>query len=268
MTSGTSAPGPSAFAREDERDGDAATAAGRLRALTIAGGRELHRDRLFLALLVGLPTYFVGVWGLILPADALAVTVPSSGGTAVVDTDLVALTTVLVAPTTAALLVGIAALFVASRSAGVDERLAAVGYRRAELLTARAFLLGGLAIVVAAVTLAVTAIHVAPAAPGWFVVALVLAGVTYGAVGALAGAFLNRMGGVYLLLFAPMLDIMLLGMPLADAPAWASWLPGHHATELALSAAFADRVALTHAGWGVVVALALWTAALATAGRR
>lgn len=242
--------------------------AGRFRVATAVGGRELLRDPVLLGLLVFLPAYFVGVWGWMVPADPVQVTVPAGDGAVTVGTDFVALMMALVAPVTGALLVGIAGLFLVQRSREVDDRLSVVGYRGPELLASRFAILAGIAAVVVAATAAMSAVHHSPTHPGWFVVALLLAAGTYGSLGVLTGLFLDRMAGVYLLLFAPMLDILLLQMPLADSPWWADWLPGRHAAELALSASFADSVATAHAVWGVLVVFALaGVAALVTARR-
>jgi ABC-2 type transport system permease protein len=223
---------------------------------TAVAGREVLRDPVLLGLLAFLPVYFIGLWGWILPEDPVQVEIATADGTATVATDFVSLMLALVGPVTGALLVGIAGLFIVQRSRGIDERLRVVGYRGPELLVARLALLAGIAAVVVLMSLAVTVVRVVPEHVGWFLLALVLTAATYGAIGVLTGLVLDRMAGVYLLLFAPMLDILLLGLPLGEPPGWSRWLPGHHAAELALSAFLGESVAVTHGVWSVAVVAA------------
>lgn len=234
----------------------------RVRTAAVVAGKEVLRDPVLLGLLVFLPVYFIGLWGWLVPTDEVRIAVATADGTATVDTDLVSLMLALMGPVTGALLVGIAGMFLVQRSRGIDERLRVVGFRRAELLVARLCLLAAVTAVVVAVSLAVTLVYSVPEHPGWFLLSLVVAGATYGGVGVLAGQFIDRMAGVYLLLFVPMFDILLLGLPLGESPVWADWLPGHHAAELAVSASLSETVAVSHAGWGVVVVAVVSAVAL------
>ncbi len=238
----------------DVARGDAKT---RIWTVTAVAGREVVRDPVLVGLLAFLPVYFIGIWGWLIPDDPVQVDVPTGDGTETVTTDFLTLMLTLVGPVTGALLVGIAGLFIVQRSRAVDERLQVVGYRGPELLVGRFVLLSGITVVVVVVSLAITTVHAIPEHAGWFLFALVLAAATYGAIGVLTGLFFDRMAGVYLLLFAPMLDILLVGMPLGETPWWAGWLPGHHAAELALSASLAETVAVSHALWGTAVVVAL-----------
>jgi hypothetical protein len=240
----------------------------RLWTATTVSGRELLRDRVFVALVLVLPVYFVGSWGALVPDDPVTITVPGGDGSVTVATEFVPLLIVLIALATGALLVGIAALFLVRRSRAIDQRLYVVGYRPAEVLVAHFALLTVINAVVVAMTTAIALVHLNPEHLWWFVLALVLAAATYGAVGVITGLVLGRMAGVYLLLFAPMLDIMLLQLPLGDSPWWADWLPGRHAADLALSAAFAETVAVGHAVWAVVVVFGLSAFGLILTGVR
>ena len=231
-------------------------------------GRELRRDPVFVGLLVVLPAYFVGVWGLVLPADPILIEVAGDDGTVSVATNFVALMTALVAPVTGALVVGIAALFLVQRSRPIDGRLQAAGYRGPELLVARFGLLAAVTALVVAVTAAVALLQFTPEHLAWFVLALVLTAAIYGAIGVLAGLFLGRMAGVYLLLFVPMIDVLLVQLPLGESHWWAPYLPGHHPAALALSASFADSVAVAHALWATLVLVALAVLALVVSTRR
>ena len=218
---------------------------------------QVRRDPLLLVLLVGLPAYFVGAWGVIVPDVTMAVSLPTAEETVTVEASMPELIVAIIAPVSGALVVGITALFVVQRSRAVDGRLRIAGYRPVELLAARLALLGGIAVLVTVVTVAVSWVHLVPEHPLWFAVAVVLAGGIYGAIGALLGQVLDRLPGVYLLLFAPIIDVMILQSPLSEQPWWTAWLPGHHPAQLAASAALADSVAIEHALWGSATVVAL-----------
>lgn len=238
-------------------------AAGRLRRTwTVAAleTRDLVRDPLLLALLVVLPAYFVGAWGAIVPDAELPVSVATADGTATLTVGMAELISATIAPVAGALVVGITALFAVQRSRDVDRRLGIVGYRPTERLAGRSAVLAVVGVVVTTIAVAVARLHLIPEHPLWFAGAVLLAAGAYGAVGALLGRVLDRMAGVYVMLFAPTLDVMILQNPMADAPAWAAWLPGHHATKLATSAAFADGVALDHAALAAATVAVLFGA--------
>jgi len=218
----------------------------RIRAVAMVGGRDVYRDPVLVGLLLVIPAYFVGAWGMIVPDQEFPADIATADGTATLTVPFPELMTTLIAPVTAALLVGITGLFIVQRSAAVDRRLTVTGFRVSELLAARFVILATITVLVVSIVTAVAYLHLTPEHLSWFVLALALAAGTYGAVGALVGLLVGRMAGVYILLFVPMLDILLLQSPMADPDDWIRWLPGHHATELALSAAFASDVATGH----------------------
>jgi ABC-type branched-subunit amino acid transport system permease subunit len=91
-----------------------------------------------------------------------------------------------------------------------------------------------------------------PEAVGWYAVATVLAALLYGMVGVLAGVLMDRLPGVYLVMFGSMVDLFLFQNPLAtDAPDVATLLPGHYPLALAMDAGFAGSVEVAHLGWGL-----------------
>lgn len=228
------------------------TAYHRAWAATVIGGRDLLRDPLLIGLLILIPIYFIGAWGWIVPDDSVMITVAEGSQDVDVLVTFPELITAVVTPVTVALVVGITSLFLIQRNRRIDRRLRVVGYRTGEIIVARVGALVTVTVVVIVISLGAMLIHLVPSQPGWFVLALVLSAGIYGAIGGIVGGFLGRTAGVYLLLFVPMLDIVVVQNPLADAPAWASYLPGHHPTELAATAAFTNEIAIHHALWGVV----------------
>lgn len=229
------------------------TAIGRIRAAATIGGRDLYRDPVLVGLLVVLPVYFVGIWGALVPDSITPIHVPTAEGTREMSVAFSELMTVIIAPVTGALLVGVTGLFLVQRSVDIDRRLSIAGYRAPELLVARLAVLAAITALVVGVTTTVVHLHLTPDHVGWFALGLALGSLTYGAIGALVGLALGRMAGVYVLLFAPMLDLMLLQWPLEESEWWVAWLPGHHAAQLVLSASFAPDVATSHALWAVAV---------------
>jgi 7,8-dihydropterin-6-yl-methyl-4-(beta-D-ribofuranosyl)aminobenzene 5'-phosphate synthase len=78
------------------------------------------------------------------------------------------------------------------------------------------------------------------------------------AVGVVVGLLFDRMAGVYVMLSVPMSDVLVLQNPLAtDRPEWATFLPGHHATDALFEAAFTAGVdvgtALSAAGYATLL---------------
>lgn len=204
------------------------------------GVREYARTPVLLALLAVLPAYFVVFFSRVAPDERVPVHLTGVGTMPV---ELSTMTAVLMAPMAAALVGGAAGLFLMQSARSVDGRLAVVGATVPEILAGRAAVLGlaaALASVVSVGTLAFT--HV-PESPAWFLLATALAGGIYGSVGVLLGLVLNRLAGVYVLLFGPFLDVFLAQSPLiADDHALAPYLPAHYPMELAYDAAFTATV--------------------------
>lgn len=212
---------------------------GRVRTLSAMGAREFARTPVLLALLVVLPVYIIGVFVLLVPEQ----TAPLSIDGATVSVEMGAFAAAFMTPVTVAILAGIVGLFLMQSSQAADDRLRLAGYRARDLVFARfGLLVVGTGLVTAA-SLAVALTAVTPDLLGWFVLAAVVAGLTYGILGIVVGVVLDRLPGVYVMLFAPMLDILMFQNPLVtDAPAWTTVLPGHYATALLFDAAFTGSV--------------------------
>lgn len=76
-----------------------------------------------------------------------------------------------------------------------------------------------------------------------FVAATLLVGLTYGILGVIVGIVLGRLGGVYVMLFSPMVDVLMFQNPLAtEAPEWTRLLPSHYATTALFDAAFTSNI--------------------------
>lgn len=228
----------------------------RTRTLLSAGGHEIRRTPVLLALLVFLPAYLVGVFSFVAPDSRVAFSLADGEA---VRTTLTAAFPAFTTPMAAALLAGIAGLFLMNAAADADERLAIAGYRPSEIVLSRLGLLAGVSAVATVVAVSVMGLSFTPNHPWWFSLAVFLAAAIYGVVGLLAGALLDRLPGVYLVLFGSMVDLFLFQNPLAtDRPATARFTPGHYPLRLAMDAGFGDEVAVEPLGWSLVV-LALLT---------
>jgi hypothetical protein len=73
-----------------------------------------------------------------------------------------------------------------------------------------------------------------------FAAANVLVAITYGMIGVLLGPRFGLLGGLYLMLALPFIDIGIAQNAMFDAapPAWAVFMPGHGAVRVLLDGAF------------------------------
>jgi ABC-2 type transport system permease protein len=206
----------------------------RTRTALAATGKQFARTPVLVALLGFLPAYFVGLLGVVVPDTQVVVHLP----TATVRTTLVAGVLPMLAVLAAAMVAGIAGLFLTVNTLEADGWLALAGLPARTLFVARAGALTGAAAVATIAATAVLAVHATPEQPVVFLAATLVLAVTYGLVGAVVGVFLDRLAGVYVMLFGPAIDLFLFHSPLAtDAPAWAGVLPGRWAGVAATDAA-------------------------------
>jgi hypothetical protein len=204
------------------------------------GFRDYRRNVVLWILLIGLPVVFITLSIATTPSDPVPVRLTESGDTALHVLAMDDLHGAIMVPITVAFLAGLAGLFVVLGSADGDRRLTLAGYRPREILIARAGIIAAAAVLTTGASLAVTAISFSPHQWVTFAAANLLVAVTYGGVGVLVGAIAGRLGGLYLMLLLPFIDIGLGQNAMFDAapPAWAAWLPGHGAIQVLLDGAF------------------------------
>lgn len=218
----------------------------RIGAALRTGATELRRTPLLLALLVVAPAYVIALFTVVAPEGTAVVHL----GDATVRTPLGNAFPAFTTPMTAALLSGITGLFLMRSSAVADSRLVVAGYRAHEVVLARLALLVGVAAVATGVSVGVMLTAFEPARLGWFVLGTGLTALSYGMVGVVAGVLLDRLTGVYLVLFGSMIDLFVFQNPLAtDPPATAQLLPGHYPLRVAMEAGFTGTVELASVGW-------------------
>ena len=229
---------------------------------TRLGFVEQARRPLLLVLLVGLPFFFI--------TRAIAGTVPQprvvplpGGGEVLSNMQDVHGATM--AAITVAFLAGLCGVFIMQSARDADRRLVVAGFTPMQAIAPRLVQIGAATAVVVAVSLFVTAPSFQPERWPLFVGATVLVGLTFGAIGAIAGAFLGRLGATYFMIFLPMLDLGIAQTPMFGDGApdgWAHFLPGYGAGQVLVDAAFAPsfsaagELALA-VGWALVAGLAV-----------
>jgi hypothetical protein len=156
-------------------------------------------------------------------------------------------------------------LFVMQAALSGDRRLVVAGFRPRETVLARLLVLAGAVGVVAAVAAGVTGLEAAPVSWPPVIGALVLVGLIYGAIGALAGALLDKLAATYLILFLVMADLGVVQTPMFHAAPsrLAVLLPGYAPTRLMLDGAYSQTFTATTElllgiGWAVALAVSVY----------
>lgn len=181
------------------------------------GLREYRRMPLLWVLLVGLPAYLLAGFGYMIPDTTVLVTIPGDGQRtlSMVDVSIATFT-----PLVAGLVGGIAGLFLMRATSDADGRLVIAGYRAREVVLARFGLLVAVGLAVTVVAVATTSLVVlTPANLPAFVGATLLGALIWGLLGVIVGLVLDRLGGVYVILFGTMVDMFLFQNPLVADPA-------------------------------------------------
>lgn len=229
---------------------------------TAMGMREQARRPLLLVLLVIVPLIFISWSFWITEEQPRPITLPGGEQIVVTMRDLHGAVMV---PITVAFLAGLVGLFVVRSALESDRRLVVAGFRPGEVVVPRIIVLVVATLVVLVVSLAVTAIDFIPEHWLPFAGANLLAGLIYGAIGAIAGALLGRLGAAYFMFFMPMIDFGVAQNPMffsGRPQGWATLLPGWGPTRVLVDGAFsgsfeAGAPLLVGLGWLVVLTVAL-----------
>jgi hypothetical protein len=162
-----------------------------------------------------------------------------------------------------AFVVAVVGVFVMQSALQGDRRLVLAGFRPGETVAARLLVLLAAVALVVGVAAVTTVVNFTPASWLPLMLALVLTGVIYGAIGALAGAVLDKLAATYLILFLVMTDLGVVQSPMFhDTPGRLAWLlPGYGPSRVMYDGAFSDDF---HAVDELLLALG-WTAVLGAA---
>jgi hypothetical protein len=154
-------------------------------------------------------------------------------------------------------------VFVMQSALDGDRRLVLAGFRPGETVFARVLVLIGATALAVGVAAATTALNFTAASWVPMIGALALVGLIYGAIGALAGAVLNRLGATYLILFLVMTDLGVVQSPMFHTKPGelAALLPGFGPSRVMYDGAFSSSFGaaselLIGFGWLVAVGLA------------
>lgn len=230
----------------------------RVATATRLGFREQARRPLLIVLLVVLPFLLI--------TRAIARTVPQPRLVALPGDELV-MTTMRdlhganMAAITIAFLAGLCGLFILQSAREADRRLVVAGFRPLDAIIPRLLVLAAATLVIVAVSLAVTAISFTPRQWGTFAAANLLIGVSFGSIGALAGAAVGRLGGTYFMFFLPFIDIGIAQNPMfgdARPDGWVEFLPGYGSGRVLVDASLSGSF---HA-WGELALAVAWALAL------
>lgn len=234
---------------------------GGLRIATAMALRDEERRPLLLVLLVVVPVYVIARSVAITEATPQPVTLP--GGEVIVST-MRDIHGAVMAGNVIAFVCGLVGVFAMQAAFQADQRLVIAGMRPGQVIGARLVVVLAASGVVVGVSALVTALYFDPRSWGPFLAGLVLIGLIYAALGALAGAVLDKLAATYLLLFLAMTDLGIVQNPMfgdGDPGRYAVLLPGYGPNQVMVDGAFsgsfqaADELLLS-LGWAVALGAA------------
>lgn len=220
-----------------------------------SGVLEYVRTPVLLVVLAGVPAYVVGFIVNESSSAATAVDVPGTGTVLATSSDVFG---AFMVPHVAALVGGVFGVFLMQTVRDADARLSLTDYRPSEVIAARLGVLSCACALVSAVAVLVLLPSFVPARPGLFVAATLASALVYGMVGLLVGTVLDRLPGVYVMLFVPTIDLFLFQNPVHERSVpGADLLPGNALVEAAMVGGFGDRVAFAPLAVALVYLVAL-----------
>lgn len=213
--------------------------------------RDQLRRPLVLILLVLLPAYVV--------FRSIAITEPTPRPVTLPGGEVIASTMrdvhgAVMAGNVIAFVAGLVGVFVMHSALQGDRRLVVAGFKPGEAIGARLIVIAAATALVVAVSAIVTGLSFGVASWLPFIVGLLLIGSTYAAIGALAGAVLDRLAATYLILFLALTDLGIVQNPMFGTPhGGAVLLPGYGPGRVMVDGAFSSSF---HAGGDLLLSLA------------
>lgn len=223
--------------------------------------RQYRRNWLLLALLFIVPTVFITMSYYTTRAEYLDVLVTAEGDRVVQSVWMPDLHGAMMVPIAAAFLSGMCGLFIMLDSARADSRLAIAGVSTTAIGAARLAMILAFSTAVALLSVMTTLVQERPGDVAAFVGANILVAITYGFIGAFAAMVVGRLGGAYLMLFAPMIDVGIFQDPMlvsGQPPLWMQLFPGFGGTRLGIDAAFT----VSGDDWPALAAATTWATLL------
>ncbi len=232
--------------------------AGRTATATAMAFTDQRRRPLLAVLLVVVPAYVITFSIVTTLATPRRIGLP---GDLAVTVTLKELHGAVMAGDVIAFVAALCGVFVMQAALQGDRRLVIAGFRPIETVIARFIVLAAVIAVVVTVAMLVTAASFSPASWPPFAAAALLTGLIYGALGALAGALLDKLAATYLMLFTALTDLGIAQNPMfgdGSPRSWATLLPGYGPGRLMVDGAFSSGF---RAAGPLVIALG-WTVAL------
>jgi hypothetical protein len=224
--------------------------------------RDQGRRPLVLVLLVIVPAYVI--------TRSIAETLPTPRqvglpGGVLVNTTMKDLHGAEMGGVTIAFVVALVGVFIMQSALAGDRRLVLAGFRPGETVLARLLVLLAATALVVGVSVLVTALNFSAASWLPLIAALALVGLIYGAIGALAGAVLDKLAATYLMLFLAITDLGIVQSPMfSTTPGrFAVILPAYGPSRMMYEGAFshsfnAGGELLLGLAWLVVLSVAVY----------
>jgi hypothetical protein len=154
-------------------------------------------------------------------------------------------------------------VFVMQSALEGDRRLVVAGFRPGETVVPRLLVLVAAIGLVVTVSAVVTALNFTPASWVPLIAALILIGLIYAGIGALAGAVLDKLAATYLMLFLVMTDVGVVQTPMFNPePGRFAWLlPSYGPSRVMYEGAFSESF---HASGELLIGVG-WLTALTAA---
>jgi hypothetical protein len=219
--------------------------------------RQYTRNGLLITLFILVPLLFITLSYYTTAPKDLDLFVSEGGTRTVVTEPMPQVHGAIMVPITAAFLAGMAGLFAMVEARNADSRLVIAGLSPATVALGRLGLISAMAVIVALISVAIDLVSFQPENLPGFVLANILVGVTFGFLGALMLLLAGRLGGAYLMLLIPMIDVGVFQDPMMISGAQAPWmklLPGFGGTRFALDAAFSTSAD----DWPALAAALTW----------
>ena len=211
-------------------------------------------------LVLGLPVAFISSSIAVTPDDPTPVELVEGGRRGLSIISMADVHGAIMVPITIGFLSSLAGLFVILDSAEADRRLSLTRFRSGEILGVRMAVIAAASLAATGMSIAVTAVSFDAASWTIFVGANILVALTYATIGVIVGPVFGRLGGLYVLLVLPFIDIGLAQNAMFDAapPAWGRYLPAHGGVRVMMDGAFTP----TFDELGVLLLALAWLAGL------
>lgn len=206
--------------------------------------RQYARSPLLVALLLIVPAIFLNLAYVTTKNVDIRVWVIEHGQRVPLAIDQPDVHGAIMVPIVAAFLAGVTGLFVMTDARRSDERLRIAGLSGLGIATIRLTMISVVAVTVALVSVVMTLINFRPENLVGFAAGNVIVSLTYACIGAVVSVVAGRLGGAYLMLVIPFIDLGIFQDPMfssGDQAVWMKAFPGFGGARFMVDAAFSQR---------------------------